>query len=119
MIDHTTQSAHADITTAYSLESAAHLTGVQPEVLRHYCLLGLLGEDKTNPVSDPLFDHAALDELRRIELYRHHYGINPLAIPLVWGLVNEVGKLQKEIRILSVQSNGRPNGNGSTPTGTG
>lgn len=113
MIDHAAQSAPAASTTAYSLASAAHLTGVQPEVLRHYCLLGLLGEGRTSPVTEPVFDHAALDELRRIELYRHHYGINPLAIPLVWGLVNEVGRLHDEIRILSVQRNG------SRPTGTG
>lgn len=119
MIDHNTQPADAHIATAYSLESAAHLTGVQPELLRHYCLLGLLGESRTDPASQPVFDHAALDELRRIELYRHHHGINALMIPLVWGLVGEVGQLQDEIRILSVRRNGRADGNGAGPAGTG
>jgi hypothetical protein len=118
-MDFITQPAPADVPPVYSLGSAAHLTGVQPEVLRHYCQLGLLGEDRTSPNSEPVFDHAALDILRRIELYRHHYGINPLMIPLAWGPVGEVGKLQDEIRIVSVRKNGRENGHGSTPTGTG
>ena len=44
----------------YSLETAARLAGVHPEMLRYYCRLGLFGEARARPETELIFD----DELR-------------------------------------------------------
>jgi DNA-binding transcriptional MerR regulator len=84
----------------HSLEAAARLCGVHPDLLRHYCRLGLLGPDRLDPASDPVFDDNALYELRRIEHYRHHHGVNRLALPHLCALWRELESLQAEIRFL-------------------
>ena len=80
----------------YSLATAAHLTGVHPEMLRHYCQLGLLGADRAG--GEPTFDDNALYEVRRIEHFRRHHGVNLRALPLLCDLWREVGRLQAELR---------------------
>jgi DNA-binding transcriptional MerR regulator len=82
----------------YSLAAAAHLAGVHPELLRYYCRLGLLGEAHARPETEPVFDDDAIYELRRIEHYRRHHGVNRQALPLICGLWREIERLQAELR---------------------
>ncbi len=80
----------------YSLETAAHLAGLHPEMLRHYCRLGLLGPQRVE--GEPTFDDNALYEIRRIEHCRRHHGVNLQALPLICELWREVERLQTELR---------------------
>jgi DNA-binding transcriptional MerR regulator len=82
----------------YSLAIAADLCGVHPELLRHYCHLGLLGAARAETDIEPTFDDNALYEVRRIEHHRHHHGVNLHALPLLCDLWREVERLQTELR---------------------
>ena len=82
----------------YSLATAAHLTGFHPEMLRHYCGLGLLGPVRAETGREPVFDDNALYEIRRIEHCRRHHGVSLRALPLVCDLWREVERLQAELR---------------------
>ncbi len=84
----------------YAIEAASRLTAVHPDLLRHYCRAGLLGEARTHDDADPIFDDDALYEIRRIEHYRRHHGVNLRALPLVCGLSRDVDRLQSELRFL-------------------
>ncbi len=84
----------------YSLEAAAQLADVHPEMLRYYCQLGLFGEARAHPDTLLVFDDDALYELRRFEHYRRHHGVNRKTLRLLCGLWHEVESLQKEIRFL-------------------
>lgn len=84
----------------YSLEAAAGLAGVHPEMLRYYCRLGLFGEARARPETEPVFDDDAIYELRRFEHYRRHHGMNRKTLRLVCGLWREIERLQNEIRFL-------------------
>lgn len=85
---------------AYSLEEAAQLTGVHSDLLRKYCDLGLLGEARAANTDEPTFDEDALYEVRRIEHYHRHLGVNLHALPVVCDLVREVERLRAELRFL-------------------
>jgi len=84
----------------YSLETAARLAGVHPEMLRHYCRLGLLGEALARPGAEPTFDDDALYELRRFEHYRRHQGMDRRTLRLICSLWREIERLQSELRFL-------------------
>jgi len=92
----------AGVPASCSLESAAHLTGVHPEMLRYYCRLGLLGDQRMESEGDPTFDDHALQEVRRIEHYRRHLGIHRRALPLICELRRKGERLQIELRFLRV-----------------
>ena len=84
----------------HSLEAAARLAGMHPEMLRHYCRIGLLGEARTRPESELVFDDDALYELRRFEHYRRHHGLNRKSVRLLCSLWREIERLQSEVRFL-------------------
>ena len=84
----------------YSLEAAAHLAGVHPEMLRYYCQLGLFGEARARPEAGLVFDDDALYELRRFEHFRRDYGMNRRTLRLISGLWREVERLEAEVRFL-------------------
>jgi len=86
--------------TTYSLETAARLAGVHPEMLRHYCQLGLFGEALSQPEAELIFDDNALYELRRFEHYRQQHGVSRKTLRLLCGLWREVDRLQNELRFL-------------------
>lgn len=86
--------------TAYSLEAAARLAGVHPEMLRYYCRLGLFGEARAQPEAELIFDDDALYELRRFEHYRRHHRVDRTTLRLISGLRREVERLQRELRFL-------------------
>jgi len=82
----------------YSLEAAARLSGVHPEMLRYYCRLGLFGEARAQPGTELVFDDDTLFELRRIEHYRRHHGVNRKTLRLICSLWREIERLQTELR---------------------
>ena len=84
----------------YSLETAATLSGLHPEMLRYYCRLGLFGAARAQPGAEPVFDDDALYELRRFEFYRRRHGVNRQALRLISGLWREIDRLQTELRFL-------------------
>ena len=84
----------------YSLDTAAHLAGVRPAELRHYCQLGLFGPARARADREPTFDDTALYELRRIEHHRRHFGVNRQTLPLLCDLWHEIDRLQAEVRFL-------------------
>ena len=84
----------------YSLEAAARLTGVHPEMLRYYCRVGLLDAQHGIPGHDLLFAESALQEIRRIEHYRRHLGVGRRALPLVCELRRAGERQQIELRFL-------------------
>lgn len=84
----------------YSVETAAELAGVPPDLLRYYCRLGLLGETRTRREADPILDDDALYELRRFEHYRRHHRVDRATLRLICSLRREVERLQAEIRFL-------------------
>ena len=84
----------------YSLETAAILAEMHPEMLRYYCRLGLLGEARARTETDPIFDDDAIYELRRFESYRRHHGVDRQTLRLIAGLRREVERLETEVRFL-------------------
>jgi hypothetical protein len=84
----------------FSLDFAAELTGVHPEMLRYYCRLGLLGKDRARMDCEPTFDEDALQEVRRIEHYRRRLAISRRALPLICALRREAERLEIEIQFL-------------------
>ena len=84
----------------YSLETAASLAGIHPEMLRHYCRLGVFGEERARPTTEPIFDDDALYELRRFEHFRRRHGVNRRTLRLLSNLWREVERLRVEVRFL-------------------
>ena len=84
----------------FSLEAAADLTGVHPEMLRYYCRVGLLDARHDGLNGQPSFDENALAEVRRIEHYRRHLGISRRALPLICELRREGERLQIDLQFL-------------------
>lgn len=84
----------------YSLETAASLAGVHPEMLRYYCQLGIFGEARARPGTELIFDDDAIYELRRFEHYRRHHGVDRKTLRLISRLWREIERLQTEVRFL-------------------
>ena len=84
----------------FSLEAAADLTGVHPELLRYYWRSGLLGETRAGRDREPVFDEAALQAVRRIEHYRRHLAVSRRALPLVCELQREAERRHIDIHFL-------------------
>lgn len=84
----------------YSVEAAAELSGVHPDMLRHYCRLGLLGEARARSDAEPVLDDDALYELRRFEHFRQKQGVNRHTLRLICSLWREIEHLQAELRFL-------------------
>jgi hypothetical protein len=90
----------AGLTPLFSIEDAAGLTGVHPEMLRYYRRLGLLGGHVLGPETEPAFDADALDEVRRIEHYRRDLGVRRRALSLVCDLWRACEERHIEISFL-------------------
>jgi len=85
---------------SHSLETAARIAGIHPEMLRHYCRLGLFGEARARPDAEPVFDDDALYELRRFEHFRRHHGVKRKTLRLLCHLWREIERLEHEVRFL-------------------
>ena len=84
----------------FSLDAAACLTGVHPEMLRYYCRLGLIEAQPDPWGGDSAFDEEALGEVRRIEHFRRNLGVGRRALPLVCELWHNGERRQVELRFL-------------------
>ncbi len=84
----------------YTLEQVALATGLHPDLVRHYCQIGLLGAAYTTAEAGPEFDDDALYWLRRIERVRRQHGLDRAALPLICQLWREIERLETEVRFL-------------------
>jgi len=84
----------------YSLEAAAGLTGVPRRTLLVYCKSGLVRPAGGPPEGALTFDDEALYRIRRVEHFRAVHGINLAGIRMIFDLMNELERLQEEIRFL-------------------
>lgn len=88
--------AHPGI--SYSLDAAAHLTGISRRSILLYCKSGLV-----KPISDPEFDALTFDEqaiymLRKIEFLRTAHGVNLAGIKIIFDLMHELRQMESEMR---------------------
>ena len=84
----------------FSLEAAARLTGVHPEMLRYYSRAGLIGYVPGRFEDEVFFDEDTLHEIRRIEHYRRHLGIGRRALPLICELRREGERQHVQLQFL-------------------
>ena len=84
----------------YSLDAAARITGVHPEMLRYYCRLGLLNAHMDGMESLPTFDVDAVREIGRIERFRRTLGVSRRALPLICQLRRECERMQVKLGFL-------------------
>jgi DNA-binding transcriptional MerR regulator len=90
----------ADAARTYSADEAARQCGLHPDLLRHYCQLGLLGAAYRDRAPDARFDDTALYWLRRVESVRRRHGLDRATLPLVCELWHEIERLEAEVRFL-------------------
>ena len=90
----------SDARVLFSLEDAAHLTGVHPEMLRYYSRVGLIEAPRGVFGPDLIFDESGLQAIRRIEHYRRNLGVGRVALPLVCEMQREGERRQIEIHFL-------------------
>jgi DNA-binding transcriptional MerR regulator len=86
--------------STYSLEAAASLAGIHPEMLRYYCRLGLCGEVRARPETELIFDDDAIYQLRRFEHYRRNNRVSRKTLRLIFSLWRDIELLQTELRFL-------------------
>ncbi len=84
----------------HTLQDAAYLTGVHPEMLRYYCRLGLLDVGLDPVTGEPTFDNNALEEISRIEHFRRYLGVHRRALPLICQLRRECERMQIKLAFL-------------------
>ena len=89
-----------DTPAVFSLETAAQLTGVHPEMLRYYCRAGLVDSIHGISESELFFEGSALQQVRRIEHYRRDLAVGRQALPLICELQQEAERRHVEIRFL-------------------
>lgn len=89
-----------DAPVLFSLEAAASLTGVHPEMLRYYWRAGLVDAFHSISESELVFEEGALHEIRRIEHYRRHLAVSRRALPLICELRREADRQHIEIQFL-------------------
>jgi len=97
---HTLQLYEPDSQTVYTLEATSRLVDVPRRTILIYYKHGLV-----SPVEDPAcggyyFNDGAIRLLRRIEYLRTVRGINLTGIKMVLDLMQEVNRLQSEVRTL-------------------
>jgi DNA-binding transcriptional MerR regulator len=84
----------------YSLETAASLAGIHPEMLRYYCRFGLFGDVGATPDAELIFDDDAIYQLRRFEHYRRNNRVSRKTLRLIFSLWRDIELLQTELRYL-------------------
>lgn len=89
-----------DANVFYSIETAARLARVSRRLIAVYCRHGLVA-----PIMDPdaggwQFNDEAIRRLRQIEALRAVCGMNLPAVAIVLNLMDQVERLQQELRFL-------------------
>ena len=82
----------------YSIDAAAQLAAVHPDMVRYYFRRGMLGTLGAGSEAEHSLDDDALYELRRIEHFRRRFGLNRRALLLLSRLLRDVERLEDEIR---------------------
>jgi len=80
----------------FDLEELARMAETTAEAVRHYCELGLLGEEGRTGH----FGEGTLFVVRRIEQLRVEYGVPATGAGLVLDLTARIEELEAEIRAL-------------------
>jgi DNA-binding transcriptional MerR regulator len=84
----------------YSLDGVVHLTGVSRRSILVYCKSGLIRVREDSEAGGMAFDDEAIYTIRRIEYLRSERGISLDGIRMIFDLLNEIRRLQQEIRFL-------------------
>jgi len=79
-----------DDETAYSLDIVAEITGIPPQTILHYQEAGL--------IRSSTYDDETIRTLRRIEHLHSSLGVNESGLRLILMLMNEVDRLQNDLR---------------------
>jgi len=87
----------------YSLEVAAHLAGVPRRSLLVYCRAGLVRMVYQPPYGVMAFTEEAIHCVRRIELVRLAHAPNLPLLKFMFDLIEEVERLNRELRFLRQQ----------------
>src|SRR5262245_15722580 len=82
----------------HSLDAVVHLTGVSRRSILVYCKSGLI-RPANDPQEEPLsFDDEAIYAIRRVEHLRSVHGINLAGIRMIFDLLDELRRLENEMR---------------------
>lgn len=84
----------------YNLDGVVHLTGVSRRSVLLYCKSGLVRAQEDPNIGTLVFDDEAIFTIRRVEYLRSHRGINLDGIRMIFDLMNEVRRLEHEMRFL-------------------
>jgi DNA-binding transcriptional MerR regulator len=84
----------------YSLDAVVHLTGVSRRSILVYCKSGLVRSTGDPQQGEFSFDDEAIYRIRRVEHLRSEHGINLAGIRMIFDLMNELERLQNEMRFL-------------------
>ena len=90
----------------YSVETAAQLTGIRPELIRYYCARSLISPVVEREPGNFIFDTRALCAMRRITILRHEHGLDFAAAQIVADLLPQIDCLSASVafRIQNGQS---------------
>jgi DNA-binding transcriptional MerR regulator len=84
----------------YNLDGVVHLTGVSRRSVLLYCKSGIVRAQEDPNIGTLVFDDEAIFTIRRVEYLRSHRGINLDGIRMIFDLMNEVRRLEHEMRFL-------------------
>lgn len=82
----------------YSLDAVVHLTGVSRRSILVYCKSGLVRAGGDPQQGEFSFDDEAIYRIRRVEHLRLVHGVNLAGIRMIFDLLNELERLQNEMR---------------------
>src|SRR5215471_14891566 len=82
----------------YSLEAVVHLTGVSRRSILVYCKSGLVRSTGDPQQGEFSFDDEGIYQIRRVEHLRSVHGINLAGIRMIFDLMNELRRLENEVR---------------------
>lgn len=82
----------------YSLDAVVRLTGVSRRSILVYCKSGLVRSSADPQQSEFTFDDDAIYRIRRVEHLRLVHGINLAGIRMIFDLMNELQRLENEMR---------------------
>ena len=94
-----TEVFHPEPGVCYTLERVVHMTGVSRRSILVYCRSGLVRVREEEP-DGMAFDDEAIYSIRQIEYLREAHGINLAGVRMIFQLMDELRRLQEEMRFL-------------------
>jgi DNA-binding transcriptional MerR regulator len=89
----------ADEGVGYSVETAAQLTGIRPELIRYYCERRLISPVAEREPGNFIFDAPALCAMRRITVLRHEHGLDFATAQIVADLLQQIDELRRRAEV--------------------